>query len=135
MNAYLTLITFIFSSNMNFLYLIGGLLVLHAGYSSYEHHQILKHASGIARDIIGELFVGLIIINFGAFQSIANSSRYGLTHDKIVTSLKPFLRPIEMSEAMQSVNLLGITEFEEYDSRIDFLDVVEKRRQHREWAK
>lgn len=118
---------------MNYLLVIGSLLVIHAGYSVYEHHQVLKITTGLSRDIIGEVLIGLVFINFGAFKSIANKSRFGLTHDNEVLSLKQFLRPIEMSQAMESVNALGITEFEEYDTRIDFLDVVEKRRQYREW--
>lgn len=118
---------------MNYLLVLGSLLVIHAGYSVYEHHQIFKLTTGLSRDIIGEVLVGLVLVNFGAFKSIANQSRFGLTHNKEVFSLKQFLRPIEMSQAMESVNALGITEFEEYDTRVDFLDVVEKRRQYREW--
>lgn len=118
---------------MNSFYVIGSLLVLHAGYSVYEHHQIFKLASALSRDIIGEVLIGLLIINFGAFHSITNKSRIGLTHDKEVFSLKQYLLPIDMSRAMESVNALGITEFEEYDTRVDFLDVVEKRGQYREW--
>lgn len=119
---------------MSLSYIAGGLLITHAAYSSYEHHQFLKSATAIPLDIVLELIIGLILLNFGALESITNGPRLGITHSNLVKHPKIYLRPIEMSQAMESINSLGVSEFEELDSRVDFLDVRQKRKEYMEWA-
>lgn len=113
----------------------GALLILHAAYSSYEHHQLLKHAFGIPRDIVLELVIGLILLNFGALESIRNTPRLGITHSNKVEHLKLYLRPIQMNLAMEAINALGVSDFEELDTRVEFLDVREKRKEYMEWSR
>lgn len=120
---------------MSLAYLLGSIFLLHAGYSSYEHHQLFKHTSAsVPVDVILELLVGLVIINFGAIDSITNKSKLGVTHAGVVEPLLTFLRPILMTKATKSINDLGISEFEELDTRVDFLDVVAKRKEYSQWA-
>lgn len=117
-------------------FLIGGILLIHAGYSSYEFHSILKSASStVPLDIMLEAVVAILIINYGAIQSIRNKPRLGLGHDKLVEPTHAFMRPIKLSEATGSINKLGISEYEELDTRADFVDVRKKRKEFAEWVK
>lgn len=109
--------------------------MLHAGYSAYEFHSILKSTnSWVPSDIILEVVVALIIINYGAIQSIRNKPRLGIGHDELVQPAHPYLRSIHLSEATCSINRLGVTEFEELDTRPEFINVKQKRKEYAEWA-
>lgn len=112
---------------------IGGMLLLHAGYSSYEHHQLLKHASLLPLDVVLELIIAIILLNFGTIESLRNTPRQGVVYGDLVEPKKMYLKPIGMSEAMELVNQLGVTEHEELDSRVDFMDVRAKRKEYLEW--
>ncbi|SGZ47744.1 CIC11C00000004091 [Sungouiella intermedia] len=118
---------------MSISYVVGGLLILHAGYSSYEHHQFLS-STDIPTDIILELVIGLVVLNFGVLASIINTPRLGIAHSQVVKHANRYLRPIEMSAAMDSINALGVSEFEEFDTRVEFLDIRQKRKEYLEWA-
>lgn len=119
---------------MNLSYIAGSFLIIHAGYSSYEHHQYLKSSTPLPLDVVLELIVGLILLNFGALESITNTRRLGITHSNPVDHPKTFLRPIEMSQAMESINALGVSEYEELDTRVDLMDIRKKRKEYLEWA-
>lgn len=77
--------------------------------------------------------IGLVILNFGAIESISNRARYGITHSNIVSQKLTYLRPIEMSRALKAINDLGVSEFEELDTRVEFLDIRKKRQEYTEW--
>lgn len=116
------------------LLLIGALVLLHAGYCSYEYHAFVKiKGSFVPTEIILEVMIGLFLINFGALNSIKSRYRLGITHDDVVWPPLTFLMPIDLSEATGVVNSLGITEYEELDTRRDFIDVKQKRKEYAEW--
>lgn len=118
---------------MSLSYIVSGALILHAGYSSYEHHQYIS-GSGVPNDIVLELVIGLVVLNFGLLNSILNKPRLGVSHSQRVEQKYRYLQPIEMSKAMQFVNELGVSEFEDLETRVDFLDVRQKRKEHLEWS-
>lgn len=120
-------------TTMSISYVVGGLLILHAGYSSYEHHQFLSSA-GLPSDIVLELIIGLVVLNFGVLASIVNTPRLGISHLQIVKQLSMYLRPIEMSAATESINALGVSEYEELETRVEFMDIRGKRKEYMEWA-
>lgn len=77
--------------------------------------------------------IGLVVLNFGVLNSILNKPRLGVSHPQRVEQKFRYLRPIEMSQAMEAVNALGVSEFEELESRVDFIDVRQKRKEYLEW--
>ncbi|KAF3988200.1 hypothetical protein FT663_03514 [Candidozyma haemuli var. vulneris] len=116
------------------LLVLGALILLHAGYSSYEYHAFVKtKGTFVPTEIILEVVIGLVIINFGALFSIKSKPRLGITHDKVVQPPSNFLMPIDLSEASTVVNSLGVTDYEELETRRDFVDVKKKRKEYAEW--
>lgn len=85
-------------------------------------------------DIVLELVIGLVVLNFGVLASIVNTPRLGVSHPHLVKRLSTYLRPIEMSAAMESINALGVSEYEELDTRVAFMDVRQKRKEYMEWT-
>ncbi|PVH15903.1 uncharacterized protein CXQ87_003760 [Candidozyma duobushaemuli] len=119
---------------MSALLILGSLVLLHAGYCSYEYHAFVKTTgSFVPTEIILEVIIGLVIINFGALSSIKSRYRLGITHDEVVWPPSTFLMPINLSEATGVVNSLGISEHEELETRRDFIDVKQKRKEYTEW--
>lgn len=80
------------------------------------------------------MLIGVVIINLGALRAIQNRYRFGITHDDVVWPPLTFLLPINLSEANAVINLLGVTEHEELDTRRDFIDVKQKRKEYAEWV-
>lgn len=121
-------------ANMAITNVVGALLLLHAAYSSYEHHQVLKHATLVPQDIVLELVIALVLLNFGTLELLKNKLRRGVAHNGIVEPETAYLQPIHMGRAMAAVNRLGVTQYEELDTRPDFVDVRAKRKEYLEWA-
>lgn len=105
---------------------VGAICLIHAAYSSYEHHQVLS--SAVPRDIVLEVVVGLVLINFGAIK--ANAARMSLTSSDRVAPPSRFLQPIDTSKAAEAMKALGYSEHEVLETRVDFVDVRQKREEH-----
>lgn len=114
---------------------IGYVVLLHAAYSSYEHHQIFKNTSSIPTDIILELVIGLLVVNFGTLDSLRYGKPRALDTGNVVENKCKYLKPIQMSKAMIGVNELGATEFEHLESRLEMSDVIAKRQEYSQWKK
>lgn len=117
-------------------YIIGALLLLHATYSSFELHQVLKishlNSASVPLDIIVEVGIGLVLILAGAIKSIENPSDLDV-QNKVQTPKHRFLKDIEMRKATVELEATGFSEYQYLELRVDFIDIVEKRRQHAAW--
>ena len=113
---------------------LGCVLLLHATYSSYEHHHIVKTASGIPVDITAELVIGLLCINFGTIKSLRAPYRLSIIEAVRVPPSGTYLEPIRTAQAMLTVNELGIYEHDNLLSRVDFMDIRQKRSSHLSWT-
>ncbi|CUM65458.1 uncharacterized protein PRCAT00003097001 [Priceomyces carsonii] len=116
-------------------YTFGILLLAHAGYSSFEFNHLVK-TSGLRADfpvdIIIETLMSIAVIGYGAIASIENSSFYSIKNKKTNPDTK-YLRPIEMTHAVKDFEKLGINDYQQYITRLDFIDIHEKRHQFTEW--
>lgn len=119
-------------------YLIGTVLLIHAAYSSFELHQILKvshsEAQSVPLDIAVELAIGVILILAGALRSIENP-RVLDVQNKVREPKYRFLKEIVMSKATEELEATGLSDYQYLELRVDFIDIVEKRRQYSEWKK
>ncbi|GEQ66502.1 hypothetical protein JCM33374_g165 [Metschnikowia sp. JCM 33374] len=109
---------------------IGSLLLLHAAYSSYEHHQLVEPTSSVPHDIILEIILGLLALNFGTIQNLRNTERVSLMKGEKVQPTEKYLEPIKLSQAMLTLNNLGVSEYEDLECRVDFMDIRQKRKDH-----
>lgn len=113
---------------------IGCILLLHAAYSSYEHHQLLKNTSGVSHDIFLELILGIIALNFGTIQSLKTSERLSVKSAESISPSHKYLEPIKLTKAMLTLNSLGVSEYENLESRVDFMDIGNLRKNHLNWS-
>lgn len=120
---------------MSALIILGFLILIHSGYSSYEYNAFIKtKGTSVPYDIVLEVIIGLVLINFGVLGSLKTRYRFGITHNEPVWPPLNFLMPIDLNEANAIINQLGVTEFEELDTRRDFIDVKKKRKEYAEWV-
>ncbi|KAL6454691.1 EMC5 ER membrane protein complex subunit 5 [Candida maltosa Xu316] len=122
------------TSQQYLLYLIGSLLLIHSGYSSFEYHKISTHYHHIndATNIIIESIIGIFLLVIGSIVSITNQPFYSV-NNQVVTSDSKYLKYIEMKDAVQLSEKVGITDYEEYNSRLPFIDIKQKRTEYKEW--
>ncbi|EER36167.1 predicted protein [Candida tropicalis MYA-3404] len=123
------------TSKQYLLYLLGSLLLVHSGYSSFEFHKITIHHHDLNKlplDIVIESIVGILLLVIGAIVSIQNESYLSLDN-KIVNNESTYLKYIEMKDAVQVGEKVGVTDYEEFNSRLPFIDVVKKRKEYSEW--
>ncbi|RCK62875.1 ER membrane protein complex subunit 5 [Candida viswanathii] len=123
------------TSKQYLLYLIGTLLLVHSGYSSFEFHKISIHHPNLNKlplDIIIESLVGILLLVIGAIASIQNDSFLSLDNE-VVSNDSKYLKFIEMKDAVQLGERVGVTDYEEFNSRLPFIDVVKKRKEYSEW--
>lgn len=119
------------------LYLIGSLLFIHAAYSSFEFHQLLKsHIEydylPLPTEITVEVILALVTFIIGSIISIENAPKLSI-ENKLIQQDDQYLRKIEMRKAMREFEKVGISGFQEYDSRIDFIDIKQKRKEYSGW--
>lgn len=121
------------------LYIVGSIFLLHAGYSSFEFHQLLKtthHSStdsSLPSDIIIEVLVGIVVLIAGSLSSIEIPNFLSVDNEVIHPDHK-YLKPIEMSKATAEFEKLKINPFAELETRIEFLDIVNKRKEYAQWS-
>lgn len=109
-----------------FLYLLGSLFLLHAGYSSYEYHQLqIKLPS----DIFLEVAIAVIIFMVGAFASISNESFLNIKTNEQFQWPEKFLKPIALSESLSTIEKSG-NEYNGSGYRPDFINIREKRQEY-----
>lgn len=113
---------------------LGYLLLLHAAYSSYEHHHTLKLSSTLPTEIILELVIGLMVVNFGTLGQLQYPRSAVLETGMMLENEHTYLKPIEMSRAMVAVNKLGVSEYEYLDTRVELMDVRKKREEYARWT-
>ena len=51
----------------------------------------------------------------------------------IIKNDSKYLRFIEMKDAVQLSEKIGITDYEEYNSRASFIDINQKRKEYNDW--
>lgn len=123
-----------------FIYITGLLLLLHAGYSSFEFHQLLKTThhmnlqnNNLPIDIVVEVILGIIIVISGSISSISNPDFLSIDNELVKPQSK-YLKQINMKDATSEFEKLQINPFEELESRVEFIDIIKKRKQYREWS-
>ena len=128
------------STHQYILYFVGTLLLVHSGYSSFEFHKISTHYHTDYRlppmDIILESVIGIILLVIGSIVSIQNQPFLSIANDKhnmIIKNDSKYLRFIEMKDAVQLSEKIGITDYEEYNSRASFIDINQKRKEYNDW--
>ena len=114
------------------LYLLGSLLFIHAAYSSFEFHQLLKtHIEydylPLPTEITVEVILALVTFIIGSIISVENGPKLSIDN-KLIQQDDKYLKKIEMRKAMREFEKIGISGFEEYDSRVDFIDIKQKRK-------
>lgn len=114
-------------------YLGAFVLVAHAAYSSYEFHRLAGTAA-LPYDIVLELAVGVVLMVVSLLSLIRNHAKLSVVDDTVVVPDDRFLKPIAMREAMKEFHEVGVTDYDEYETRVDFLDVVKKRDEYAKWA-
>ncbi|KAI5966744.1 uncharacterized protein KGF55_000153 [Candida pseudojiufengensis] len=126
------------ASNQYILYLVGFILLLHSGYSSFEFHKFQSHStsnlkiSNLPLDISIEAIIGFIIIIIGSIKSIENQA-YLSINNEIVNDEFKYLKSINLSDSFQIGEKIGITEFEELDSRLPFINIGKIRKEYSDW--
>lgn len=118
---------------MNIPYIIGGMLMLHAAYLAHEHHTISTKEEEFPSDILLEVIIGLVMLVFGSIEAVSSKPRLSLENKILVEPSAGFLRPIKMSDATADINALETTEYERLETRVDFIDIRAKRREHLDW--
>ncbi|CAK9436457.1 uncharacterized protein LODBEIA_P10150 [Lodderomyces beijingensis] len=124
------------NSSKDFLYLVGTLLLVHSGYSSFEFHKLTASTHkqhSLPLDISLEAVVGFIIILVGAITSIENP-KYLSVEDKIISEESRYLKPIEMKNAVQLGEQLGLADYSDLENRVAFIDVRRIRGEYADWA-
>lgn len=114
--------------------IIGYFLLLHAAYSSHEHHHVLRLTGSLPMDIILELVAGLMVVNFGTLASLRRPKSLTLDTGVPLENKHINLKPIEISKAMNAFNNFGVTPFEHLETRVEMMDVVAKRAEYAAWA-
>lgn len=115
--------------------MVGILMLVHAAYSSYEHHSLTVGGLGrlsIPHDIVLETMVAIVIIGYAAIQLIRNELKLSIDN-KVVSSSHTYLKPIEMKQAVKELELLGVSDFSKLENRLDFIDIKLKRQQFQDW--
>lgn len=123
-------------------YVLGSALLLHAAYSSFEHHQLAQALNSLAAgalpyDIWLEVLVGVVVFGVGALNSIENTGFLSLRSpddNSVHTSDNRFLKHIEMKHAMRVLNKIGVSEHEEFETRVPFIDIRKKRAEYAAWV-
>ncbi|CCE88534.1 Piso0_001301 [Millerozyma farinosa CBS 7064] len=119
-------------------FLIGGLLLAHSGYSSYELHQFAKEfgteLKSIPSDITLETIAGIMIVVIAAVGSINKASKLSINNE-IVPPQNRYLKEIEMKKATKEHETIGINDYQGFESRISFIDIQKKRNEFSDWIK
>ncbi|KAK6458858.1 magnesium transporter [Scheffersomyces xylosifermentans] len=116
-------------------YVVGLLLLIHSGYSSFEFHKlsIVSHYHGsLPIDIVLETVIAIIIIVIGAITSVSNTPVLSLKGEQI-NSRSKFLKFIEMKDAVTVIESIGLSDYEELNTRVGFINIIKKRREYSEW--
>lgn len=119
-------------------FLIGGLLLVHSGYSSYELHQFAKEfgteLKSIPTDITLEVIAGIMIVVIAAIRNISKPSRLSINNE-IIPPQNKYLKEIEMKKATKEHETIGINDYQGFESRISFIDIQKKRNEFSDWIK
>ncbi|RLV91847.1 hypothetical protein JA1_003577 [Spathaspora sp. JA1] len=116
-------------------YTIGIVLLTHAGYSAFEHHKLASHTihTSLPLDIIVETLIATVILIFGSIASIKNSPILTLENEVVDIDSK-YLKPIKITDSSQLDQIVGMSEYDRLENRIEFIDVVAKRREFAQWV-
>lgn len=120
----------------NLAYFLGLVLLIHSGYSSYEWHQLLQANNqpfgGLPIDIILETLIGMTVVVFGSILSIKNLSFYTIKSE-LKKPATTYLKPIELKHNIKHLEEFGVDHYEELVSRLDFINITEKREEYADW--
>lgn len=127
------------------LFTVGILVIIHAGYSSYESHQLI---STLNSSVVHETMYGLVLIIAAALFSIKNDPFYTIDgrattpEDGILDDINvndpvnlghQYLKPIDIKDAVDIVEKVGVNDYQELISRVEFIDVAKKRAEYKKW--
>ncbi|KAH3900987.1 uncharacterized protein SCODWIG_01899 [Saccharomycodes ludwigii] len=135
------------------LVIISILQLIHSGYSTYEFNQVIKQlnlkktltistsasnyntfASSLPMDIQYEALFALFLFTIGIFFSFETVSYIPLSSKKVVQTAE-YLQPIDMNRASILDNLQEIDPYGGINNTPMLTDLLQKRREYREWAK
>ncbi|QLQ80538.1 hypothetical protein HG537_0D05390 [Torulaspora globosa] len=123
------------------LLIVSIVLIGHSGFSSYEFHQIVKSSKNgasessiqIPKDILYETITGLVIFVLSSFFSFEKLSYLPLLGPKKLLTQGQYLLDIEMSKATNVDNLIGSDPAGAVNFTPNFVDIIAKRTQVKEW--
>ncbi|QLL32279.1 hypothetical protein HG536_0C04480 [Torulaspora globosa] len=123
------------------LLIVSIVLIGHSGFSSYEFHQIVKFSKNgasessirIPKDILYETIAGLVIFVLSSFLSFEKLSYLPLLGPKKLLTQGQYLLDIEMSKATNVDNLIGSDPAGAVNFTPNFVDIIAKRSQVKEW--
>ncbi|CCH60962.1 hypothetical protein TBLA_0D04660 [Henningerozyma blattae CBS 6284] len=127
---------------------VGIIQLLHAGFSSYEFHQLLKSSTNInessneqklyqlPNDIKLEVFISLAILTVSIFLSFNKLKYYPINNknDEIITEGE-YLSNIQMSKASNVDNLVGSDPTGYITYLPNMVDIQAKRKEVAEYLK
>ncbi|KAK6460598.1 magnesium transporter [Scheffersomyces coipomensis] len=125
------------SSSTLVLYFVGILLLIHSGYSSYEFHKLSSlshHSQDLPQDILLETLIGIVVIVIGGISSIENPNALSLNGELIIPEHK-YLKPIQMKDSVKLNEKIGISDYEDLNSRLPFINIVKKRKEYDDFIK
>lgn len=130
--AFLSIVLIAFSS----------LLLMHAGFSSHEFHQLLKNlpqdsapplGRQLPKDIQYEALVAISIFTLAIFLSFKKLRFYPLQGPQKMITLDRYLQDIRMNKATNVDNLIGNDSYGEINNAANFVDIHDKREQTKKW--
>ncbi|CAK7896385.1 ER membrane protein complex subunit 5 [[Candida] anglica] len=117
-------------------YIIGSTLLLHAGYSSFEFHSLIKarHDNlALPTDIILEVICGILILIAGSINSTKNTPFLSAS-GKLINPTDTHLKNIDFRKATNEFQQIEVNPYEDLDSRLEFINVKEKRAEYKKWV-
>lgn len=119
------------------LYAVSLLQLLHAGFSSYEFHQVMKKHNRVGaqlpQDIKFEGLCAIIIFTLGVFLSFEVLQYYPLRGEEKPLGPKQYLLDIKLNKSSNIDNLVGVDPNGEVSYTPSFVDIKEKREQVQKW--
>ncbi|KAH3681392.1 hypothetical protein WICPIJ_007661 [Wickerhamomyces pijperi] len=116
---------------------IGLLSLAHAGYSTYEYNQFVKHTTSshlpLPNDIIAEVVVALLLLTYYAFSQIKPTEKLSLVDKDRIVKSKFKLKKIQMQDSLTLDETAGGNIYSIVENRGSFMDLDAKRREFKEW--
>lgn len=116
---------------------VGLASLFHAGYSAHEFYLFqTTHGTRFAlpNDITIEVLASLLISTLGIMLSIQPKRALSIADGDTIVTSKHKLDPIKLNEALQLEEQCGSSEFSVLNNRPNYCNILEKRKQFKEWS-